>query len=77
LDDAGAGKEDGTLAEHHEKRQVKHMVNVTFRYADELSGWEWRTQSCFVRDVEECKRIYGLEKDDCKYEILQVEELDD
>lgn len=48
------------------------MLTVTFRYADALSNWEWRTQSCTVRSVEECKRLYGLGID-CDYEIICVE----
>jgi len=50
------------------------MVEVTFRYKDELSNWEWRTQKCTVRSVEECKKIYGLGID-CEYEILEVKEI--
>ena len=49
------------------------MLNITFRYKDAMSNWEWRTQSCIVRSVEECKRIYGLGTD-CEYEILEVKE---
>lgn len=49
------------------------MLNITFRYKDTMSNWEWRTQSCIVRSVEECKRIYGLGTD-CEYEILEVKE---
>ena len=49
------------------------MLNITFRYKDAMSNWEWRTQSCIVSSVEECKRIYGLGID-CEYEILEVKE---
>lgn len=51
------------------------MVEVTFRYADALSGWKWRTQHCSVSSVEECKKIYGLGVD-CDYEIISVKDLD-
>lgn len=51
------------------------MLNITFRYADAMSGWEWRTQHCTVESVEECIRIYGL-GDDCDYEIIEVKEVD-
>lgn len=51
------------------------MVKIVFRYRDALSNWEWRTQSCIVRSVEECKKIYGLGID-CDYEIVSVEDLD-
>ena len=50
------------------------MVKVTFKYADEYSHWEWRTQSCVVSSVEECEKIYGLGID-CEYEIVNVEEV--
>ena len=50
------------------------MVKVDFEYADELSNWEWRQQSCIVSSVEECKRIYGLGVD-CDYRIINVEEV--
>ena len=50
------------------------MLRIKFRYADALSNWQWRNQQCTVSSVEECIRIYGL--DDCDYEILSVEDLD-
>ena len=49
------------------------MKEITFRYADELSNWQWRTQHCVVESVEECIRVYGLGVD-CEYEILEVKE---
>ena len=52
------------------------MKEITFRYADAMSGWEWRTQECTVSSVEECKRIYGLGVD-CEYEILEVKEVEE
>ena len=52
------------------------MLNITFRYKDAMSNWEWRTQSCTVSSVEECKRIYGLDNGDVEYEILEVKEVD-
>lgn len=50
------------------------MKSITFKYADQLSNWEWRTQHCVVESVEECKRIYGLGVD-CEYEILEVKDI--
>lgn len=47
------------------------MYEITFRYRDALSNWEWRTQSCVVSSVAECIRIYGLGVD-CEYEIISV-----
>ena len=51
------------------------MLKITFRYADKLSNWEWRTQQCVLESVEKCIEIYGLGID-CKYEILKVEKVD-
>jgi hypothetical protein len=50
------------------------MKEITFRYRDELSKWEWRTQHCVVESVEQCKQIYGLGVD-CEYEILEVKDV--
>ena len=50
------------------------MLEITFRYADKYSNWEWRTQHCIMESVEECKEWYGLGKD-CEYEILEVKEV--
>ncbi len=50
------------------------MVKVDFEYADALSNWQWRKQSCIVSSVEACKKLYGLGID-CKYRIIKVEEV--
>ena len=50
------------------------MKRITFKYADAMSNWQWRTQSCVVSSVQECINIYGLGVD-CDYEILSVEEI--
>ena len=55
-------------------RKRYNMLKITFEYADEMSNWEWRKQSCVVSSVEECKRIYGLGVD-CEYRILEVKEV--
>ena len=52
------------------------MLEITFRYADAMSNWEWRTQSCRVSSVAECIRIYGLGID-CEYEIIKVKEVEE
>ena len=52
------------------------MLNITFKYKDAMSNWKWRTQSCTVSSVEECKRIYGLDEADVEYKILEVKEVD-
>ena len=51
------------------------MQKITFKYADALSNWQWRTQSCIVSSVAECIKIYGLGID-CEYEILSVEDIE-
>lgn len=50
------------------------MLKITFRYRDALSRGEWRTQTCVMRSVEECKRVYGLGVD-CDYQIIFVEQI--
>lgn len=50
------------------------MLKITFEYADALSGWEWRRQTCTVSSVKKCKEIYGLGVD-CDYRIISVEEV--
>ena len=50
------------------------MLKITFKYRDELSDWEWRTQQCIVESIKECKEIYGLGID-CDYQILSVEKI--
>ena len=49
------------------------MKDITFRYRDEMSNWEWREQHCTVESIDECIKIYGLGID-CDYEILKVED---
>ena len=49
------------------------MLKIKFKYADQLSNWEWQTQECVVTSLAACKRIYGLGVD-CKYEILSIEQ---
>ena len=51
------------------------MKKITFKYADALSNWQWKTQSCVVSSVTECIKIYGLGID-CEYEILSVEDIE-
>ena len=50
------------------------MLKIDFEYADAMSNWEWRKQSCIVSSVEQCKKIYGLGID-CEYRIVKVEEV--
>ena len=47
------------------------MVEVKFRYRDEMSNWQWREQQCIVSSVDEAIRIYGLGVD-CEYEIISA-----
>ena len=48
------------------------MKEITFKYADSMSNWEWRTQHCTVSSVDECIRIYGLDASDVNYEIIDI-----
>lgn len=50
------------------------MVKITFLYADAMSGWMWKKQTCVVSSLQECKRIYGLGVD-CDYRIISIEEV--
>lgn len=50
------------------------MLKIVFQYRDELSKWEWRTQSCICESVKQCKEFYGLGHD-CDYEIISVEKV--
>ena len=49
------------------------MKEITFRYRDKYSNWQWRTQHCIVSSVKECIIIYGLGVD-CDYEILEIKD---
>lgn len=51
------------------------MKEITFKYADVMSNWEWRTQHCTVESVDECIRIYGLNKSNVEYEIIEIKEV--
>lgn len=51
------------------------MVEITFKYRDSMSNWQWRQQSCTVSSLGECKKIYGLDESDVDYEIISVEEV--
>jgi len=51
------------------------MVKVIFEYADAMSGWKWKKQSCVMSSVQECIKFYGLGVD-CEYRIISVEEVE-
>ena len=51
------------------------MYNITFRYRDKYSHWEWRIQHCTVSSVEECIKIYGLNEPGVEYEITEIKEI--
>lgn len=57
-----------------QNRKERKMVKVTFEYMDAYTNGEWSRQECIVRDVAECKKIYGLGID-CEYRIISVEEI--
>ena len=49
------------------------MLEITFKYRDWLSNFEWKTQHCTVDSIEECIRIYGLNDSDIEYEFIKIE----
>ena len=51
------------------------MYEIKFKYRDKMSNYEWRHQSCIVKSVDECIKIYGLGID-CDYEILSIIQID-
>lgn len=51
-----------------------YMLKITFEYADELSNWEWRKQSCICSSLKQCKEFYGLGID-CEYRIISIEKV--
>ena len=50
-----------------------NMVHIVFEYRDEWTGDHWQQQECVVRNLQECKDIYGL--DEIEYRILGIEEV--
>lgn len=47
---------------------------ITFEYRDEFcADGKFHRQECIVRSVEECIKIYGLDK--CEYRIIYIMEL--
>lgn len=58
----------------------QNRYRVKFKYADELSRWEWRDQECEImaytegEAVEKAKDWYGLGKD-CDYKIVEVTQI--
>lgn len=51
------------------------MVKIKFKYRDEYNYPNWSEQECVCRSVQDCKEWYGL--NECEYEIISVEEVDD
>lgn len=54
---------------------MEKLLRITFEYKDEWTRGEWRRQQCTVRSVEECVRIYGLDK--CEHRIVEVKEAEE
>lgn len=52
------------------------MVHIKFEYKDAwcLDG-KFHKQECTVSSIEQCKEIYGLDKGDVEYHILEVTEV--
>ena len=52
------------------------MVHIIFEYADEMSNWQWRRQECVVSSVEECRKIYGLYRNQSvEYRFISIKEV--
>lgn len=49
----------------------KDMLKIEFEYKDAYSHGKWNKQSCIVKSLQECIRIYGLGKD-CEYRIISI-----
>lgn len=49
------------------------MVHIRFEYKDKWTGDHWSQQECTVRNLQECKDIYGL--DEIEYRILEIKEV--
>lgn len=47
------------------------MLKIEFEYKDAYSHGKWNKQSCIVKSLQECIRIYGLGKD-CEYRIISI-----
>ena len=52
-----------------------NMLEILFRYCDNLSKGNWNIQGCSVPSVQECIEIYGLGID-CNYRIEKIRFLD-
>lgn len=53
-------------------KKTEKLVRIVFEYKDEWSNGEWRRQECLVRSLQECKKIYGLDK--CEHRIIEITE---
>lgn len=55
------------------------QYRVDFEYADAMSRWEWRKQTCYVyansptQARSKCIELYGLGYD-CEYRIVRIEQ---
>lgn len=46
------------------------MVKVVFKYKDEYTHGQWRTQEGTYESLDQCVKMNGL--DECKYEIVSI-----
>lgn len=57
-----------------------NRYEIEFKYADSMSGYQWRTQHCSLcadspyQATKKCIELYGLGID-CDYEIISVKEM--
>ena len=51
------------------------MKHIVFKYKDEFTHGNWKTQCCTCSGVSQCIQFYGLDEPDVEYEIISVEEV--
>ena len=55
------------------ERKTPKLKRIVFEYKDAWSNGEWRRQECIVCSLQECKKIYGLDK--CEHRIIEIMEV--
>jgi len=48
------------------------MLHITVKYKDRFTNGKWNIQHCVADSIEECIKIYGLEKDCDEYDIVEI-----
>ena len=52
------------------------MKRIVFEFRDYYTRGSWKTRVVICESVEECIRLYGLNKSDVDFNILQVDDTD-